>query len=123
MNYAPDGPTFVPAIWSRPYTDFDRKAFYKDERFRETTFLVEALGRSACYRRGTVQCATCHDPHPVDAGTYPVPLKFRDNRRVVPPVPQRLALGADCTHASRRSLRGQPLRFVPHAADRERAYV
>jgi predicted CXXCH cytochrome family protein len=79
MNYASDGPTFVPAIWSRPYTDFDRKAFYKDERFRETTFLVQALRRSACYRRGTVQCATCHDPHPVDAGTYPVPLNFRDN--------------------------------------------
>ncbi|MFN9754605.1 MAG: hypothetical protein ACK55L_04315 [bacterium] len=39
-------------------------AFPADGRFRETTFLVEAFERSACYRKGEAMCTHCHDPHP-----------------------------------------------------------
>jgi predicted CXXCH cytochrome family protein len=63
MNYAAEGSSFVQTSWNRPYDVFSRRAFYKDGRFRETTFIVEAFTRSACYRRGTAQCASCHSPH------------------------------------------------------------
>ena len=76
LNYSSLGDTFLLSSVSRPYPQFLRKAFYKDGRFRETTFIVEAFTRSACYRRGKAQCADCHDPHPVDAVQNPVSLKF-----------------------------------------------
>jgi hypothetical protein len=60
---------------SRPYIEFSRRAFYKDGRLRETTFIVEALMRTACYRKGELQCAHCHDPHPWDASSNPTSLK------------------------------------------------
>ncbi len=55
---------FPPVYLRRPYSEFDRKAFYRDGRFRETTFLVEAFERTACYREGKASCVSCHDPHP-----------------------------------------------------------
>ena len=76
-NYSSSGPSFAPTYPSRPYVEFSRRAFYKDGRFRETTFIVEALMRSACYRRGGASCGSCHDPHPPDAASNPVSLKFR----------------------------------------------
>lgn len=78
LNYSTKG-TFVPATWMRPYDAFSRKAFYKDGRFRETTFIVEAFTRSACYLRGTAQCATCHSPHLENFNSNQTSLKFRDN--------------------------------------------
>ena len=77
-NYSKSGDSFAPRYLSRPFVEFSRAAFYKDGRFRETTFIVEALMRSACYRRGQITCGSCHDPHPADAATNPVSLKFRD---------------------------------------------
>jgi predicted CXXCH cytochrome family protein len=77
-NYSSSGASFMPVYLSRPYVEFSRRAFYKDGRFRETTFIVEALMRSACYRRGQISCGSCHDPHPADAASNPVSLKFRD---------------------------------------------
>jgi predicted CXXCH cytochrome family protein len=76
LNYSSVGDSFLLPSVSRPYPQFLRKAFYKDGRFRETTFIVEAFTRSACYRRGNAQCADCHDPHPVDAAQNPTSLKF-----------------------------------------------
>jgi tetratricopeptide (TPR) repeat protein len=78
MNYATKG-SFVPASSLRPYDAFSRKAFYKDGRFRETTFIVEAFTRSACYLRGTAQCATCHSPHLDNFETNQTSLKYQSN--------------------------------------------
>jgi hypothetical protein len=46
-----------------PFGEFSRKGFYKDGRFRQTTFIVEALERSQCFKKGEVSCGNCHDPH------------------------------------------------------------
>lgn len=70
---------FPPRYQRRPYAEFSRKAFYKDGRFRETTFIVEAFERSACYREGEAQCGSCHDPHPANAAANPKSLKFAEN--------------------------------------------
>jgi hypothetical protein len=67
---------FPPAYQRRPYHEFSRKAFYKDGRFRETTFIVEAFERSACYQVGNATCSHCHDPHPPDAASNSKSLKF-----------------------------------------------
>jgi predicted CXXCH cytochrome family protein len=77
-NYVSTGEHFFRKDRSRPYTEFSRAAFYKDGRFRETTFIGEALMRSACYRRGKASCANCHDPHPANASQNPASLKFLD---------------------------------------------
>lgn len=79
MNYSTKAGSFLLKTLNRPYDAFSRRAFYKDGRFRETTFIVEAFTRSACYRRGTAQCATCHSPHLPDFSHNLTSLKFRDN--------------------------------------------
>jgi predicted CXXCH cytochrome family protein len=78
LNYSTKG-SFIPASWLLPYDAFSRKAFYKDGRFRETTFIVESFTRSACYRRGTAQCATCHSPHLPNFETNLTSLKYWNN--------------------------------------------
>ena len=67
---------FPPRYQRRPYSEFSRKAFYRDGRFRETTFIVEAFERSACFQKGEAHCGHCHNPHPRDAGRNPTSLKF-----------------------------------------------
>ena len=49
-----------------PFGEFSRKGFYKDGRFRQTTFIVEALERSKCFQKAAVSCGTCHNPHTHD---------------------------------------------------------
>ena len=78
MNYSTKE-NFIPATWLRPYDAFSRKAFYKDGRFRETTFIVESFTRSACYLRGTAQCATCHSPHLANFESNLTSLKYWNN--------------------------------------------
>jgi predicted CXXCH cytochrome family protein len=85
LNYSSVGGNFVQKTVSRPYPEFLRRAFYKDGRFRETTFIVEAFTRSKCYREGGAQCASCHDPHPTNPAANPVSLKFQ-------PDPDRMCL-------------------------------
>jgi predicted CXXCH cytochrome family protein len=78
MNYSTKA-NFVPTTWMRPFDAFSRKAFYKDGRFRETTFIVESFTRSACYLRGTAQCGTCHSPHLGDFESNQTALKYKSN--------------------------------------------
>jgi Doubled CXXCH motif (Paired_CXXCH_1)/Cytochrome c554 and c-prime len=82
LNYLPTNGFFSesPRI---PFGDFSRKGFYKDGRFRQTTFIVEALERSQCFKKGQVSCGTCHNPHGHDQQggnviSNPTSLKFRD---------------------------------------------
>ncbi len=75
MNYTTEKPYFS-RLLSQPYVEFGTRAFFKDGRFRETTFIGEAFMRSACFRRGTAQCASCHNPHPPDAIENRTSLKF-----------------------------------------------
>jgi predicted CXXCH cytochrome family protein len=78
MNYRPGWPYFS-RLLSQPYWEFGARAFYKDGRFRETTFVGEAFMRSACFLRGKAQCASCHNPHPADAAENQKSLKYRAN--------------------------------------------
>ena len=77
LNYSSFG-EFFPNNASIPFGEFSRIGFYKDGRFRQTTFIVEALQRSQCFKKGQVSCGTCHDPHGHDAVSNLTSLKFRD---------------------------------------------
>jgi predicted CXXCH cytochrome family protein len=79
MNYSTQTNGYVPASSSRPYDVFLRRAFYKDGRFRQSTFIVEAFTRSACYRNGQAQCASCHAPHLPNFSANQTSLKFKDS--------------------------------------------
>lgn len=78
LNYATTGDFFMrnPMI---PFSEFSRKGYYKDGRFRQTTFIVEALERTQCFQKGQVSCGTCHNPHIHDETSNPTALKFRDD--------------------------------------------
>ena len=77
VNYSERG------AWYRTYSrhllsDFPRSAFFRDGRFRATTFISEAFARSQCFRKGGATCVSCHDPHPLDAAANPTSLKFTE---------------------------------------------
>jgi predicted CXXCH cytochrome family protein len=77
VNYSTD------RTWYRTYpmhlmSSFPRDAFYRDGRFKATTFISEAFTRSQCFRKGGATCASCHDPHPPDAAQNPTSLKFSE---------------------------------------------
>lgn len=79
VNYNRSGASFYRVSLSRPYVDFSRKAFYKDGRFRVTTFITESFMRSRCFREGQSHCGLCHNPHPADPASNPTSLKFPKN--------------------------------------------
>ena len=86
MNYSESGEKFYRILSSLPLVDYPRTAFYKDGRFRETTFIVESFVRSKCFREGGATCGNCHDPHPADAAKNLKSLKFAAD-------PDRMCLG------------------------------
>jgi predicted CXXCH cytochrome family protein len=77
LNYSSTG-TFFLKNAALPLGEFTRGAFYKDGRFTQATFMVEALERSQCFRRGRASCGTCHDPHGHDESSNLTSLKFKD---------------------------------------------
>ena len=77
LNYVSSGEFFGNRL-RQPFGEFSRKGFYKDGRFRQTTFIVEALERSQCFKKAELSCGTCHDPHSRDSASNPTSLKFRD---------------------------------------------
>ena len=77
LNYSSTETFFIKNA-AVPLAEFTRGAFFKDGRFRQTTFMVEALERSQCFRKGQATCGTCHDPHGHDESTNPTSLKFQD---------------------------------------------
>jgi predicted CXXCH cytochrome family protein len=78
LNYFSSGDFFAHHT-REPLGEFSRKGFYKDGRFRQTTFIVEALERSQCFKKGQVTCGTCHDPHGHNSASNPAAVKFLDN--------------------------------------------
>jgi predicted CXXCH cytochrome family protein len=77
LNYSSTG-TFFLKDPSVPLEGFTRAAFFKDGRLSQTTFMVEALERSQCFRKGQASCGTCHDPHGHGESSNLTSLKFRD---------------------------------------------
>ena len=75
INYSDTAP-FYRIYGTHLLSDFSRKAFYKDGRFKATTFIVEAFRRTQCFRKGGATCASCHDPHAPNAADNPKSLKF-----------------------------------------------
>jgi len=75
INYSRTGEFFMRSE-SIPFGEFSRKGFYKDGRFRQTTFIVESLERSRCFVKGQATCASCHDPHSHDESSNLTSLKF-----------------------------------------------
>jgi predicted CXXCH cytochrome family protein len=77
LNYSSSGTFFLknPAL---PFGQFTRGAFFRDGRFTQATFMVEALERSQCFRKGQASCGTCHDPHGHDESSNLTSLKFKD---------------------------------------------
>ncbi len=78
VNYSKQSP-FYRSYSTHLLSDFSRRAFYKDGRFRATTFIVEAFTRSQCFRKGGATCGSCHNPHPADALTNLTSLKFGED--------------------------------------------
>jgi predicted CXXCH cytochrome family protein len=75
VNFAASEP-FYRAYSTHLLSDFTRKAFYADGRFRATTFITEAFMRSRCFREGGATCVSCHNPHSETAASNPNSLKF-----------------------------------------------
>jgi predicted CXXCH cytochrome family protein len=78
-NYSSTGAFFL-TNESLPLDEVSRKGFYKDGRFNQTTFIVEALERSKCFRKGQVSCGSCHNPHSPDSNSNPTSLRFKGDQ-------------------------------------------
>ena len=76
LNYSSTG-TFFLKNAAVPLAEFTRSAFFRDGRFTQATFMVEALERSQCFRKGQASCGSCHDPHGHDGS--PASLKFKSD--------------------------------------------
>lgn len=102
VNYSQAGAAYRTYPAELP-SNFSRKAFYRDGRYRATTFISEAFARSACFRAGGATCGSCHDPHPPDPATNPNSLKFGEDADEM------------CVQCH-NNLRGAPERHTRHAS-------
>jgi predicted CXXCH cytochrome family protein len=105
VNYSETGEPYRTYPLELP-SAFPRRAFYRDGRYRATTFISEAFARSQCFRKGDATCGSCHDPHPPNAAQNPNSLKFSENAD---------AMCVQC-HAA---LGTRPERHTRHAAGTE----
>ena len=87
-------------------SSFPRRAFYRDGRYRATTFISEAFARSECFQQGGATCGSCHNPHPPDPLSNPNSLKFGEDAD---------AMCVQC----HTSYRDSPERHTRHAAGTE----
>jgi predicted CXXCH cytochrome family protein len=105
VNHSETGEPFRSYSYELP-SAFSRKAFYRDGRYRATTFISEAFARSECFRKGQATCGSCHDPHPANAAENPTSLKFEADAD---------AMCVQC----HTTLRERPERHTRHAAGTE----
>jgi predicted CXXCH cytochrome family protein len=105
VNYSETGEPYRIYALELP-SAFPRRAFYRDGRYRATTFISEAFQRSQCFRKGNATCGSCHDPHPSNAAQNPKSLKFSVDAD---------AMCVQCHTA----LAAQPERHTRHAAGTE----
>ena len=103
VNYSDGGGAFYRTYRVHLLSDFTRKAFYADGRFKATTFIGEAFMRSRCFREGGATCVSCHNPHSSDAASNTKSLKF---------APDSNEMCVQC-HAS---MREHPEKHAHHAA-------
>jgi predicted CXXCH cytochrome family protein len=76
VNYSGSAAPFYRTYAAHLPSNFSRAAFYRDGRYRATTFISESFARSQCFRKGGATCASCHNPHPQNAKDNPTSLKF-----------------------------------------------
>jgi predicted CXXCH cytochrome family protein len=105
VNHSESGDPFRTYSLELPAA-FSRKAFYRDGRYRATTFISEAFARTECFRQGNATCGSCHDPHPPNATQNPTSLKFSEDAD---------AMCVQC----HTDLRERPERHTRHAAGTE----
>ena len=105
VNHSETGEPFRTYSYELP-SAFSRKAFYRDGRYRATTFISEAFARSRCFRQGQATCGSCHNPHPSNAAQNPNSLKFAEDSD---------EMCVQC-HAE---IRARPERHTRHAANTE----
>jgi predicted CXXCH cytochrome family protein len=77
LNYSSNGTFYLENV-ALPLGEFTRGAFFRDGRFTQATFMVEAMERSQCFRKGQASCGTCHDPHGHEDSSNLTSLKFKD---------------------------------------------
>ncbi len=106
VNYSDGASPFYRTYSVHLPSNFSRTAFYRDGRYRATTFISEAFARSQCFRKGGATCVSCHDPHPADAMDNPTSLKYRTDAD---------QMCVQCHTA----LRDRPDRHTRHAAGSE----
>jgi predicted CXXCH cytochrome family protein len=93
---------------SAPFAEFSRKGFFKDGRFSQTTFVVEAFQRSQCFRKGNASCGSCHNPHDHNGTANNTSLKFKDD-------PDRMCVNCHAQFADRAAAQAH----THHAVDSE----
>ena len=78
LNYWPSTPHSILPTRAGRSENFRGKLFTKMGAFRETTFIVESLQRSACFQKGQVNCGHCHDVHGRGAASNLKSLRFAE---------------------------------------------
>ena len=107
LNYSSRGAFFLRNT-SAPFAEFSRKGFFKDGRFSQTTFIVEAFERSQCFRKGNASCGSCHNPHDHSGPSNNTSLKFKDD-------PDRMCLNCHAQFANKAGAQAH----THHAGDSE----
>jgi predicted CXXCH cytochrome family protein len=109
LNYSTSSSTgaFFLRNASAPYAEFSRKGFFKDGRFSQSTFIVEAFERSQCFRKGNASCGSCHDPHDHSGPANNTSLKFKQD-------PDKMCVGCHTQFAGKAATA-----HTHHAADSE----